>query len=39
MTSLFARLSAAMLAIVVLMAGAFFLIDRVNTRLYYEELT
>ena len=28
-----------MLAIVVLMGGSFFLVDRINTRLYYEELT
>ncbi len=39
MNSLFAKLSAALLAIVVLMGAAFFLVDRHNTRLYYEELT
>lgn len=39
MKSLFARLAAALLAIVVLMGGAFIAVDRVNTRLYYEELS
>jgi signal transduction histidine kinase len=39
MNSLFARLSAALLLIVGLMGTAFFVVDRINTRLYYEELT
>lgn len=39
MKSLFARLATALLAIVVLMGGAFIAVDRVNTRLYYEELS
>ena len=39
MNTLFAKLSAALLVIVVLMGTAFFLVDRMNTRLYYEELT
>lgn len=39
MKSLFARLSAALLVIVVLMGTAFFVVDRANSRLYYEELT
>ena len=39
MNTLFAKLSAALLVIVVLMGTAFFLADRHNTRLYYEELT
>ncbi len=39
MNTLFARLSAALLVIVVLMGATFFLVDRMNTRLYYEELT
>ncbi len=39
MNTLFAKLSIALLVIVALMGTAFFLIDRNNTRLYYEELT
>ncbi len=39
MNSLFAKLSAALLMIVVLMGAAFFIADRTNSRLYYEELT
>lgn len=39
MSSLFAKLSAALLMIVFVMGGAFFIVDRANTRLYYEELT
>ena len=39
MSSLFARLSVALLLIVALMGITFFIFDRNNTRLYYEELT
>ena len=39
MNTLFAKLSVALLVIVVFMGTAFFLADRHNTRLYYEELT
>ncbi|MEO1247971.1 MAG: ATP-binding protein [Pseudomonadota bacterium] len=39
MNTLFARLSLALLLIVGLMGGAFFVVERVNTRAYYEELT
>ena len=39
MNSLFAKLSTALLIIVVLMGSVFFVVDRINTRLYYEELT
>jgi signal transduction histidine kinase len=39
MNTLFAKLSAALLIIVILMGSAFFLAGRVNTQLYYEELT
>ena len=39
MNTLFAKLSMALLIIVVLMGTAFFVVDRINTRLYYEELT
>ena len=39
MNSLSAKLSVALLVIVGLMGSAFFVVDRVNTRLYYEELT
>ena len=39
MHTLFARLSIALLVIVGLMGSAFFVLDRINTRLYYEELT
>lgn len=39
MRTLFAKLSLALIAIVVLMGAAFFVVDRINTRVYYEELT
>lgn len=39
MNSLSARLTAALLLIILLMGSAFFLFDRLNTRLFYEELT
>ncbi|MEM9208138.1 MAG: HAMP domain-containing sensor histidine kinase [Pseudomonadota bacterium] len=39
MNSLFARLATALLVIVVLMGGAFIAVDRVNTRVFYEELS
>ena len=39
MNTLFAKLSTALLVIVVLMGTAFFIVDRINTRAYYEELT
>lgn len=39
MNSLFAKLSTALLIIVALMGSVFFIVDRINTRLYYEELT
>ena len=39
MNTLFARLSIALLIIVGLMGMAFYIVDRVNTRLYYEELS
>ena len=39
MNTLFAKLSTALLIIVVLMGSVFFLVGRINTRLYYEELT
>lgn len=39
MNSLFAKLSTALLIIVVLMGSVFFVVGRINTRLYYEELT
>ncbi len=39
MNTLFAKLSTALLIIVVLMGSVFFVVDRINTRLYYEELT
>jgi signal transduction histidine kinase len=37
--TLFAKLSTALLIIVALMGAAFFVVDRINTRAYYEELT
>jgi len=37
--TLFAKLSTALLIIVALMGSVFFVVDRINTRLYYEELT
>lgn len=39
MRSLLTQLSIALIVIVVLMGSAFFLLDRSNTRMYYEELT
>ena len=39
MNTLFAKLSAALLIIVVLMGSVFFVVGRNNTKLYYEELT
>lgn len=39
MNSLFAKLSAALLLIVGLMGTTFFVVDRINSRLYHEELT
>lgn len=39
MNTLFARLSLALMAIVLLMGGAFYAVDRINTRAYYEELS
>ena len=39
MNSLFSRLSLALLVIVSLTGGAFFLLERFSTRVYYEELT
>lgn len=39
MNSLFAKLSVALLIIVVLMGATFLAVDRANSRLYYEELT
>jgi signal transduction histidine kinase len=39
MNTLFAKLSVALLVIVALMGSVLFAVDRVNTRLYYEELT
>ncbi len=39
MQTLFAKLSIALITIVVLMGAAFFVVDRINTRIYYEELT
>lgn len=39
MNTLFAKLSAALLLIVTLMGAAFYIVDRINTRAYYEELS
>lgn len=39
MKTLFARLSAAFLAIILLSGGGFYLVDRYSTQRYYEELT
>jgi signal transduction histidine kinase len=39
MNTLFAKLSTALLIIVALMGAAFFVVERINTRAYYEELT
>jgi len=39
MRTLFAKLSAALLLVVALIGGGFFLVEQVSTRLYYEEIT
>ncbi len=39
MKTLFARLSVAFLAIILLSGGGFYLVDQFSTRMYYEELT
>ena len=39
MKTLFARLSAALLLVVALIGGGFFLVEQFSTRLYYEEIT
>lgn len=39
MKTLFAKLSAALLLVVMLIGGSFFLIQQISTRLYYEEIT
>lgn len=39
MKSLFARLSAALLLVVALIGGGFFVVEQVSTGLYYEEIT
>jgi signal transduction histidine kinase len=39
MNSLFAKLSAALLLVVALIGGGFFLVERISTQLYYEEIT
>jgi signal transduction histidine kinase len=39
MNTLFAKLSLALLVIVASMGSAFFVVERINTRAYYEELT
>ena len=39
MRTLFARLSAALLLVVALIGGGFFLVEQFSTRLYYEEIT
>ena len=39
MKTLFARLSVAFLAIIVLTGGGFYLVDRFSNRAYHEELT
>ena len=39
MNTLFAKLSVALLIVIGLMGSAFLVVDRVSTRLYYEELT
>ncbi len=39
MRTLFARLSVALLLVVGLIGGSFFLVEQVTTRLYYEEIT
>jgi len=39
MKTLFARLSVALLLVVALIGGGFFLVEQISTRLYYEEIT
>ncbi len=39
MNTLFAKLSVALLIVIGLMGSAFLVVDRISTRLYYEELT
>jgi signal transduction histidine kinase len=39
MRTLYARLSVALLLVVALIGGGFFLVEQVTTRLYYEEIT
>lgn len=39
MNTLFAKLSAALLAVVTVLVAAFLVVDRLNTRVYYEELS
>ena len=39
MNTLFAKLSVALLLIVSCMGTAFFVLDRINTRAYYDELS
>ncbi len=39
MNTLFAKLSAALLAVVSVLVAAFLIVDRLNTRAYYEELS
>jgi len=39
MNTLFARLSIALVIMIGLMGAAFYVVDRINTRLYYEELS
>lgn len=39
MRTLFARLSVALLLVVALIGGGFFLVEQITTRLYYEEVT
>ena len=39
MNSLFSKLSAALLLVVALIGGGFFMVEQLSTRLYYEEIT
>lgn len=39
MNTLFAKLSIALIVVIGLMGSAFFVVDRISTQLYYEELT
>lgn len=39
MKTLFAKLSVALLLVVMLIGGSFFLVQQISTRLYYEEIT